>query len=154
MAAHNKALNKAMNGGRMLRGHDPTQEVYRHFLDDDNNIIGLAIGATKGRSVQVGDRALLYEAVAKLQPLFCVFAGCGIRSLAWRCARVWFRRNNTRWLAVYRQRHSAADSYHRQIDGHHFRVHSHSVPLPQIEANTPSKSCSTNSIMIYVFYGS
>ncbi|RXW22448.1 hypothetical protein EST38_g3407 [Candolleomyces aberdarensis] len=64
-----------MHAGRILRGHDLTQEVYGHLLDGDNNVIGLVIEATKGRSVQLGDRALVYEAVAKLQRQFCIFAG-------------------------------------------------------------------------------
>ena len=62
-----KEVNKAMNAGRILRGHDLTQEVYGHLLDGESNVIGLVIEATKGRSVQLGDRALLYDAVAKLQ---------------------------------------------------------------------------------------
>ncbi|KAJ2914028.1 hypothetical protein MD484_g6410, partial [Candolleomyces efflorescens] len=73
--AHMKEVNKAMNAGRILRGHDLTQEVYGHLLDGESNVIGLVIEATKGRSVQLGDRALLYDAVAKLQRLFCIFAG-------------------------------------------------------------------------------
>lgn len=56
-----------MRGYWLTRGLDITYELVAHIVDDDGNLIGMASEADLGRLPQYRDKALLYEAFARLQ---------------------------------------------------------------------------------------
>ncbi|KDR73059.1 hypothetical protein GALMADRAFT_125971 [Galerina marginata CBS 339.88] len=69
-------LNRAMYGYQAVQGLDVTFEVYGHLIDGDGSIIGLVSEAAWGRKVGIGDRALIYQTVSKIQQKMCLYRGC------------------------------------------------------------------------------
>jgi len=85
-----RQVNRCMHAARHLRDTDLIQDVKGHLVDSECNLVGLVVEAVRGRPVQLGDRTLVYEAVARLQRNGCVFAGINAGTLLIRDGRVCF----------------------------------------------------------------
>ncbi|GLB44525.1 hypothetical protein LshimejAT787_1701520 [Lyophyllum shimeji] len=70
-----RILDQEMRGYLALQGLDLTYEVLGHVVNNDGTIVGLAYEAHVGRLLQFRDRALVYDALSKVQQRGLVFCG-------------------------------------------------------------------------------
>lgn len=71
-----KEVNEAMHAARHLQGATFIQEVYGILMDDEDEVLGLVVEATRGRAIQgMVDYVPVYHAVSELEKRRCVFRG-------------------------------------------------------------------------------
>ncbi|GLB44523.1 hypothetical protein LshimejAT787_1701500 [Lyophyllum shimeji] len=68
-------LDREMWGYLALQGLDLTYEALGHVVEDDGTIVGLMFKPTVGRLLEYRDRALAYNALARIQARGLVFCG-------------------------------------------------------------------------------
>ncbi|KAG5640230.1 hypothetical protein DXG03_009740, partial [Asterophora parasitica] len=73
------SLDCVMWGYLALQGLDLTYRVFGHVVDDDGLIIGIAFEPQTGRLYEYRDRALVYDALSRLQRRGLIFCGTGSR---------------------------------------------------------------------------
>ncbi|KAJ3542339.1 hypothetical protein NMY22_g3546 [Coprinellus aureogranulatus] len=69
-------VNRAMLAARHLQGADFIQEVYGILMDDEDEVLGLVVEATRGRALRgLEDYVSVYHAVSELEKRRCLFHG-------------------------------------------------------------------------------
>ncbi|KAG5640300.1 hypothetical protein DXG03_009327 [Asterophora parasitica] len=68
-------LDSIMWGYLALQGLDLTYSVFGHVVDDEGLIVGIAFEPQIGRSSEYRDRALVYDALSRVQQRGLVFCG-------------------------------------------------------------------------------
>jgi hypothetical protein len=75
-ATRMEEVNSAMHAARHLQGADFIQEVYGILMDEEDEVLGLVVEATRGRPVQgLKDLIPVSHAVSELERRHCVFRG-------------------------------------------------------------------------------
>ncbi|KAG5641361.1 hypothetical protein DXG03_005389 [Asterophora parasitica] len=70
-----KILDLEMWGYLSLQGLDLTYRVYGHVVEDDGTVVGLIYEAQVGRVMQYRDRAILYDALSRVQRRGLILCG-------------------------------------------------------------------------------
>lgn len=70
-----RRVDSAMMGYRLLEGLDLTYDVLAHVVQSDGAVIGMVTEPEVGRLVQFRDRALVYDAISRLQQNHLIYNG-------------------------------------------------------------------------------